>query len=294
MFEEMRDLGAIVIRVNHPYTGGYFISWEKGEIPGDYCIDWDVAEINGWWGSTDNKTLMKMWELWNKGQRYYLTAGSDVHDIWASPYSGYPRVYAYLPTEQTPEAFAYAEKLGHTFISYGPLIFMDPLPGYTIAVQGDENITLNLELVAVDGLSKVIVYGMGERIFETSFPDNPMEVTLTVEIPADQLFDTNTLAWVQVGVWDADGDLALTNPVWIDKQVEKPVVTETVTETETTTQTLTETTTETETTTVTSTTTETSVETVVETVTRWDISAGIAILALIIGFGLAYVLFKKK
>ena len=320
IFKAAREAGAIVIRVNHPYRGGYFISWEKNELPGPYSPDWDVAEINGRWDRSDNKTLMKMWEFWNKGLKYYISAGSDTHDIWSSPYTGYPRVYAYIPAKPTPEAFAYAEKYGHSFITYGPLVFMEPLPGMTIPVKDEKSISLKLNLWAVDGLSRLIIVSMGKRVYKKTFPDKPINIKLEVEIPIEKLFADNVVSWISVMVWDADGDLAITNPVWISKEVVRPTITKTTTVTVTQTrvetktltqtqiQTVTTTTTSTATirTTITKTTTETatqiktitstkvSITTTEVSITRWDITIAAAIIALIVGIAISYVLAKKK
>ncbi len=307
IFEAARVAGAIVIRVNHPWTtSAYFKSLDLNEVPGGYNPDWDVAEINGFWGSSDNKTLTYMWGLWDNGLQYYLTAGSDTHDVFTSPYSGYPRVYAYIEGEPTPEAFALAEKNGHTFISYGPLIFTDPIPGSVIFAGEGEEVSVEVRLFAVDGVSRVIIYGTGgERLLDETYEDTPTELTMTFKVPIDEVITLKETGWIQVAVWDADGDLALSNPIWVTKAGVKAVVTETTTVTETVTQTLTETTTltETETETLTETVTETETSTVTEVTTetttlppevRWDVTAGLAVVTLIVGVGLGYLVLKAR
>lgn len=319
MMEVMRSLGAIVIRVNHPYTG-YFSSWEANDLPGAYCEDWDVAEINGRWGRTDNMTVMKMWELWNANVRKYLTAGSDVHDVWATPYTGYPRVYAFLgtsnPSEVTPVDFATAEKAGLSYVTYGPLLLMTPLPGTSVS---EPVFDLNLSIFAVDGVQRVVLVSEGQSIYDEAFDgqDQIVDLTITVDVTENILDDARS--WVQVLVWDNDGDLALSNPIWVDlltippppetqtvTQTKTQTVTETLmqttTLTETTTQTTTATTTVTETTTVEktvtqtttetytmtkeatpSTTTVTQTETVTQTVSKTGTAAALAGIALVIG-----------
>ena len=232
------------------------------------------------------------------GERKYLTAGSDTHDIWATPYTGYPRVYAFISGKPTPEAFALAEKNGHSFITYGPLIFMNPLPGTTVPYQ--ETIEVQLHLFAVDGLSRLVVYGNGMKVLDQSFEDNTTEKTLTITLSPADFFGDREFGWFQVAVWDKDNDLALTNPVWIEKGVVQ--ATTTVTQTETTTrqvtltQTQTETVTETTTQTVekTSTVTQTSTETVTQQKTSWGATIGVGIILLIIGFAIAYTLPRRK
>ena len=292
MIAEMRQLGAIVVRVNHPYTG-YFSTWEKGEIPGGYCEDWDVAEINGWWGRSDEATLMKMWDLWNEGVMKYITAGSDVHDIWSSPYSGYPRVYAYIEGEPTPDKFAWSEKNGRTYITYGPLILsMNPLPGSIIVSDGE--VELNLQLYSVDGLSKLEVISEGEKVKEILFQGEQTEtLKLTLDLK-DKLEDKRS--WVQLIIQDKDEDRAITNPIWIvevsmaslqsKELIPKPeVVTETVTKTATLQTTVTTTHTQTEKRTIEKPVTETTTETITttETVVEKQMNIAALIIALIIG-----------
>ena len=42
----------------------------------------------------DPKVLARMWAFWNAGQRYYLSAGSDTHDVWNEE-SGRVRTYVH-------------------------------------------------------------------------------------------------------------------------------------------------------------------------------------------------------
>ncbi|MCE4612731.1 MAG: CehA/McbA family metallohydrolase [Desulfurococcales archaeon] len=291
MIAEMRSLGAIVVRINHPMTG-YFSAWERGEIPGGYCVDWDTAEINGWWGGSDEATLKKMWELWNYGIRKYLTAGSDVHDIWSSPYSGYPRVYAYIEGEPTPEKFALAEKNGRSYITYGPLVLsMNPMPGDTVVTTG--NIEVELEIFSADGLAKMEVVSGGEVILIETF-NNTQSETLQLSLDLLEELEEKGFAWVQFIIYDKDEDRAITNPFWLVKDENIiiseeliPTVTETMRETVTTTETTTRTTTKTlvETTTIETTekVTETKTSTVTETEVQETTNTPLLIAVLIIG-----------
>jgi hypothetical protein len=297
MIAKMREMGAIVVRVNHPMLG-YFSTWEKGEIPGGYCVDWDAAEINGWWGRSDEATLMKMWELWNYGIKKYLTAGSDVHDIWSSPYSGYPRVYAYIEGEPTPEKFALAEKNGKSYITYGPLILgMNPMPGDTLVSTG--TVDLSLELFSVDGLAKVEVVSGGELIYIESL-NGVQTATLDLSFDLSEALSDKGFTWLQVIVYDRDEDRAISNPFWVVKQdtlviPEELVPERTVTMTETRTATVTERTTETKTETVVNTetvtetkeTTRTETETVTETIETTNTAVMVAVLVLGLVIGLA-------
>ncbi len=293
ILEAARAAGAIVIRMNHPYTGsGYLHAIENNIVPGGYWPDWDVAEINGRFGRDDNATLRYMMMLWDLGVMRYITAGSDTHDIWASPYTGSPRVYAYIEGEPTPEAFALAEKNGHSFITYGPLIFLDPVPG-TIIPAGEGNVTITANIYSVDGISRVVAVGTGgQRLLDRKFEDTPNKATIEVSVsPDDLLTKGKQTGWVIIMVWDSDGSLAITNPVWVTKaaSISEKTVTQTVTATETVTRTATETV------------TEASTVTTTETVTAEQPAgypattlAAVAIVLLVAGLAIGFAIGKRR
>lgn len=292
ILEAARAAGAIVIRMNHPYTGsGYLHSIEENIVPGGYWPDWDVAEINGRFGRDDNATLRYMMMLWDLGVMRYITAGSDTHDIWASPYTGSPRVYAYIEGEPTPEAFAIAEKNGHSFISYGPLIFLDPIPGSIIPVTGTE-VAIKAQLFAVDGLKRVVAVGTGgQKLLDKTFDDTPKNTTIEISFdPDDLLTKGKQTGWVIIMAWDSDGSLAITNPVWVTKA--STITEKTVTQTQTVTQTVTQTTTATETTTITTTATTTATAEQPAGFPATTVAA-IAIILLLVGLAIGYTIKRK-
>lgn len=229
-----RSAGALVIRANHPYIGGLFIAQELNTIPGGYYEDWDVAEINGPWGSDDARTFDKMVSLWNVGIRKYLSAGSDVHDIWATPRSGFPRVVAYLPEGPSVAGLARAELTGRTFITYGPFVFTDPLPGTTIPVRSlSENVTIRAFFYSVWNLSRVDVLSLGRVVRSISLSGESS--TVSIELPVSTIVNaTRGFGWIVLVVYDTRGNRAITNPIWIDLNVqfkEPETVTATVRET---------------------------------------------------------------
>lgn len=212
IYEEARDSGALVIQVNHPYYsgGGYFLSWETDVIPGGYDPGWDVAEINGYWDEEDNKTLMKMWGMWNEGERHYLVGSSDTHDVWAVPYSGIPRTCAYVSETPTPEAWAWAVKRGNSFLTYGPLVFPELNFGETFVGMSFE---LSFMAVAVDGLKDVQVISEGEVVASQTFEEPRMSAQLSFQFPVTES------TWYSLIVTDTDGDRAITNPIWVTTQL---------------------------------------------------------------------------
>ncbi|WP_448578998.1 CehA/McbA family metallohydrolase [Thermosphaera sp.] len=312
-----RAAGAIMVRANHPWIGGLFIAQEMNNIPGGYYEDWDAAEL-GPWGTNAQKTLTKMFSLWDLNIRKYLTAGSDVHDVIMQTYTGKPRVVAYLPNGPDPVSLALAEKYGRTFISYGPFLFSNPLPGTTIGVASlSDNVTIRVRLFSVNGLSKIEVYGKGGRIIQTIPLGTATFKDLEITIPVNQATNGTETGYIVLIAYDASNNRAINNPIWIDLNT-LPVtttITETVTETTTTTQTVTNTattsvtvtSTKTETTTYSTTltttqtlesvttTTYTSTYTSEKIVTQTDymVTGVVAIAFLAIGLGLSRILFKK-
>ncbi len=316
-----RAAGAIMVRANHPWIGGLFIAQEMNNIPGGYYEDWDAAEL-GPWGTNSQRTLTKMFSLWDLNIRKYLTAGSDVHDVIMQTYTGKPRVVAYLPNGPNPVSLALAEKYGRTFISYGPFLFSDPLPGTTVGVASlSENVTLRVKLFSVLGLSKVEVYGKGGRIIQTIPLGSATSKTLEITVPASLATNGTENGYIVLIAYDMQNNRAINNPIWIDlntQQVTTTVterVTERVTETTTATQTVTSpvttsvtvTTTRTETVTHSTmltttqilesvtTTTYTSTYTSEKIISQTDyiVTGVVATLFLAIGLGLSRILFKK-
>jgi len=263
IIEAARNAGALVVRANHPYIGGLFIAQELNNIPGGYYEAWDTAEINGPWGSDDNKTLMKMFMLWSSGIRKYLTAGSDVHDVLTQTYTGKPRLVVYLPNGPSIEALASAEKNGHSFISYGPFVFTDPIPGSTIFAKSlEDEITVKTTMFSVYGLDRLEIYGKNGVLLKTIPLNKTQSVNLEISIPVVNATMGGETGFVVLIVYDGKGNRAIVNPIWIDLMGVPREITHTTTmyQTTTTTTTYTETHTETKTlvNTVTSTTTTTT------------------------------------
>ena len=79
---EARRQGAIVVQSNHPFIPyGYLASLGAGLVPGGFNPAFDLAEINSD-VPYDTAVLGAIWLLWNEGHRYYLSGGTDVHDVW--------------------------------------------------------------------------------------------------------------------------------------------------------------------------------------------------------------------
>ena len=158
---EARREGALIVQANHPFIPyGYFSSVAAGVAPGGFDPGFDLVEINSNVPKDDPKVLSRMWEFWNSGRHYYLSGGSDTHDVW-NEQSGLVRTFVHLLAPVTAQAFAQGLKDGHAYVSYGPLIFPAVMFGSTMNVTPGKPFRLNFELGSVAGLKQVQLIGDG-------------------------------------------------------------------------------------------------------------------------------------
>lgn len=216
---EARRMGADAIQANHPFIPyGYLASLEAGVVPGGFAPDFDLLEMNG--EEDDIRVFERANQLWNQGQRIFLSAGSDVHDVWTSE-SGSARVYAHVPGEVSAEGFVASLKDGHAYVTRGPLIEPEVMFGSDLRVESGEEMPLSFDLTAANGLTKVTLVGpegeIGSQAFEGSPTTGTAEFTVTGE--ANEGTD-----WVALTVEDSQGRMAFTNPIWIRPLAEADVV----------------------------------------------------------------------
>lgn len=212
---EARRQGAIVVQSNHPYIPyGYFASLANGVAPGGFNPAFDLAEINA--DVTPNPEVIEtLHRLWDAGHRYYLSGGTDVHDVWNHE-SGAARLFAHLDCAPTPVAFAEAAKAGHAYVSFGPLVFPGVMFGSDLKVKPGASFTLSFRLASVTGLRQAAMVGGDRSAAAKSFEGSPQEAT--IEFPLTAMKST----WYALEVEDVAGRKAYTNPVWVDV-VENPV-----------------------------------------------------------------------
>jgi hypothetical protein len=150
-----------------------------------------------------------MWRYWNAGHRYYLSAGTDVHDVWNYE-SGAVRLYARIDGTPSAAAFAQAAKEGAAYVSYGPLIFPGVMFGSDLKLKSGDRFTLPFRLASVAGLRQVRLVSAGQVVATRNFDDAPREAQ--VEFP---LLATDR-TWYALEVEDTGGRMAYSNPVWVD------------------------------------------------------------------------------
>ena len=207
---EARRLGAEVLEVNHPLIPyGYFHSLDNGTAPGGFDPRFDLIEINSDNKGDDDKVLARVWAFWNAGQRHYLAAGSDTHDVW-NQLSGAVRTYAHPDGPLTALSFARALKAGHAYVTYGPLIFPDHMFGETIRARAGRPFHLGFDLMAVNGLKAVTLIRQGVAVktldLSASGGRTRVDFPLTASSPS----------WYALIVEDRAGGRAYSDPIWVD------------------------------------------------------------------------------
>ena len=210
VFAEAHRLGATAIQVNHPYADGegYLASVDKGVAHGGLDPHFDLLEINGALPDEDAKVLARAWASWGTSRPYFLSAGSDTHDVWNGQ-SGDARTYAYVPGALTATGFIDAVRKGHAYVSHGPLIVPDHMFGETLAVKAGQAVRLGFDVAAVTGLGRVSVIRDGKVDRVIAFQDRRARAHVSVDARADPK------SWYALTVEDVDGQTAYTNPIWL-------------------------------------------------------------------------------
>jgi hypothetical protein len=206
---EGRRLGATVMQVNHPFIPyGYFTSVSAGVAAGGFNPGFDLIEINAEAPADDLKVLQALWNFWNAGIRYYLTAGTDTHDVWRDE-SGAIRVFAHIDGQVTAKSFAQALKDGHAYVTSGPLIFPSVIFGDELKVKPGQLFTLAFDLKSVAGIKRVELIGSGATLSTQSYDAAPQQVHVTFPL------STSGPGWYSLTVEDTRGHKAYTNPIWV-------------------------------------------------------------------------------
>ena len=201
-----RRAGASVVQVNHPFIPyGYFSSVAAGVAPGGFDSSFDLMEINSTVPEDDARVLAQLWQYWNQGRAYYLSAGSDTHDVW-NEQSGRVRVFVHVDGPLSVAAFAAGLKAGHAYVTYGPIIY--PATMFGTQLRAHSGAALAFDVGSVAGLSKVELIGDGERRETRTLEGAP--VSAQVSFAADP-----RLHWYALTVEDQAGRRAYSDPIWL-------------------------------------------------------------------------------
>lgn len=214
------ELGSLVIS-NHPYTSyGYFTADEEGTIPGGYDPNFDLVELQPTMNLYDadnyeKKTLDRVYKLWNEEankptKKYYLTGGTDTHDVWSELYSGQIRSFVKVDGKLTESKFLEGLMKGHSYVSMGPIVTPDKMFGETYNIKKNETFTMNLKIQAVNGIKKVYVISKGSKVAVKEFDGTKNEQLVKFDLVPTE----NT--WYNFIIEDSQGKTAVTNPVWMN------------------------------------------------------------------------------
>ncbi len=185
-------------------------------MPGGFNPHFDLLEINADVSSYNEKVVHALWDFWNAGHRYYLSGGTDVHDVWNQE-SGRVRTFAHLDGEPTAQSFAAAVKGGRAYVTYGPLIMPSVMFGSVLKLKPDEHFVLAFKLQSVSGLKQATLIGAGSVVATQTFAGAPRESALEFPVTAGQA------SWYSLEVEDQSGRKAYTNPIWIDCVTYPPI-----------------------------------------------------------------------
>jgi hypothetical protein len=210
MLGEARRQGALVVQANHPFIPyGYLASLAAGVAPGGFNPGFDLLEINAAAPGDDAKVLGALHGFWDGGHRYYLSGGTDTHDVW-NDVSGRLRTFVHVDGPVTALAFAEALKAGHAYVSYGPLIYPSVMFGDTVKTRPGEPVSLGFDLESVEGLKTAQLVGGGVKADMRAFAYAPRAAHVDFQLSREHA------GWVALVVEDQRGRKAYTDPIWID------------------------------------------------------------------------------
>jgi hypothetical protein len=209
VFAEARRLGASTIQVNHPDDPGegYLASVDRGVAHGGLDRSYDLLEINGARPADDAKVLERAWASWSSSRPYFLSAGSDTHDVW-NGISGDARLFAHVSGRLTVNGFVEAARKGNSYVTHGPLVFPDHMFGQTVSVRAGTKVTLGFDVKSVAGVKRVAIIHDGKASRVIEYP--PGRRTAHVSVMAAG----SKTGWYALTVEDYEGHFAYTNPIW--------------------------------------------------------------------------------
>jgi len=207
IFAAARQMGAMAISANHPNISyGYFYSLERETVPGGYNEDYDLVELNS--GRNNEKTLEQIRRLWSKGRHYYLSAGTDNHNV-RKDISGRIRMFAKIEGEPTPEKFISALMAGNSYASFGPLVESDIVFGREVVLDKGAAFELNVIVRAVEGLKEVQL--LKDSVVVETVVLEPGETEKRISFASTPLKNS----WYALVVSDIRENMAWTNPIWV-------------------------------------------------------------------------------
>ncbi len=234
-----------IVNLNHPYSDYGFLRNQES-VNGGTAEGWDgfdllelqsTLDLTGmealtaeeWAGidrqhlnrtipaayaNQDTRTLISAMAFWNEGIPKYLNAGSDAHDAHStSLYSGLIRLYVQLD-DYDLDTYLAALLDGKSYVTMGPILFPaeDAMFGSTISAEAGDELTLTLDVQAVNGMDKVYLWRNGICVDTKELNATTDRTTLTFKttVPAGEH------VWYSYTAVDSNGKWAASNPIWVD------------------------------------------------------------------------------
>lgn len=222
MVKKAHNSGTIIV-ANHPYIAyGLFTAQAASAVPGGYDSNFDLIEINGGVKAAKNQqALDKAMDFWTASltgsKRYYLTGGSDTHDVLTpnmktSLYSGKTRTYVNIPGELTSASYMDALLKGNSYVTMGPILYSNNLFGQSTSINNGDKFNLSFDAMSVKGISKVEIFTSGKKIAMSKEFATPSMNRESLSFS----FEPNASTWYNIIVTDADGNKAISNPMWVE------------------------------------------------------------------------------
>ena len=163
------------------------------------------------------------YRLLNAGFHLPATAGTDqFSDVWRDPPAGSDRTFAHVDGPLTLSSWLAAIKKGRTFMSTGPLIFIDvnghqPGDEITVAANGPTTVRVKantMSITPVDSLQIVVNGDVVQTVHRTGADSGAIAFDGTVEIPKGGWIAARVLGPPSRYIGD-DYAFAHTGPVYV-------------------------------------------------------------------------------
>ena len=221
IFRKAKEQGAWTGYV-HPFFYGDPLEDGLGRA-GGFMVDAALGTADALEWSTAQDGYPPLYAVWNNGIRTSLVGGEDsISNLQQTPLVGSVRTYV-KPTDGALGMRSWFEGMaaGHAFATSGPLVDFTVdgrIPGETIHIGEDADVTVRFEVTSITPLEKAEVVFNGEVVREILFEGDRLSMTF------EDAFRPEGSGWYHLRVngvpeerfpLDIPYAFALTNPVWV-------------------------------------------------------------------------------